>query len=47
MGGGDLTVAYMHAFKESLSGPDGLPTGGTDRLQMYENSLGVAYGIKF
>jgi long-chain fatty acid transport protein len=47
MGGGDLTVAYMHAFKEELKGPDGLGAGGTNTLQMYENALGVAYGIKF
>lgn len=55
LGGGELTMAYMHAFKKSVSGAtflDGafaVPAGtfGTERIQMYQNSLGIAYGIKF
>jgi long-chain fatty acid transport protein len=42
----DLTVSYMHAFKHSVSGPDGLPAGGTDTISMYQDSLGVAYSWK-
>lgn len=42
----DLTVSYMHAFKHSVSGPDGLPPGGTDTIRMYQDSLGVAYSWK-
>ena len=55
LGGGELTMAYMHAFKESLSAPSeldgifGAPAGtfGNEKIRMYENSLGIAYGIKF
>jgi long-chain fatty acid transport protein len=47
----ELTMAYMHAFKNSVEGSSlfnrfGVPAG-TDRIQMYENSLGIAYGRKF
>ncbi|MBI4753943.1 MAG: outer membrane protein transport protein [Betaproteobacteria bacterium] len=47
----EVTVAYMHAFKKSVSGPSatslmGLPPS-TETLTMYQNSLGVAYGMKF
>jgi long-chain fatty acid transport protein len=50
---GELTVAYMHAFKNSVSGPsffnNFLPppaTAGNETIQMYENSIGIAYGWK-
>jgi len=47
----DLTMAYMHAFRNSVSGPSlfNTWTGGnaTDKIQMYENSLGIAYSVKF
>ena len=42
----DLTVTYMHAFEQSVSGPDYLGAGGTDKIKMYQNSLGVAYSWK-
>jgi long-chain fatty acid transport protein len=47
----ELTMAYMHAFKNSVEGSSlfnrfGVPAG-TDKIQMYENSLGIAYGRKF
>ncbi len=47
----ELTMAYMHAFKNSVSG-DSLFNkwvGGTaqDKIEMYQNSLGIAYGLKF
>ncbi len=41
----DLTLAYMHAFKHSVSGQDPF-FGGTDKIEMYQNSLGVAYSWK-
>ena len=51
-GGGELTAAYMHAFKNSVTGssffsnnPGGL-SAGNETIQMYENSLGIAYGWK-
>jgi long-chain fatty acid transport protein len=49
-GGGELTAAYMHAFQNSVTGSSlfnqvGVPAGN-EKIQMYENSLGVAYGWK-
>ncbi|ODV14205.1 MAG: long-chain fatty acid transporter [Thiobacillus sp. SCN 64-317] len=43
--GNELTMAYMHAFKNDVTGPDGF-FGGTDKIEMYENSLGIAYSWK-
>ncbi len=47
----ELTVAYMHAFKNSVSGRSLFESwlGGTstDRIEMYQDSIGVAYGLKF
>lgn len=49
--GGELTFAYMHAFKNSVTGPSAaslLPAGdmGTETLKMHQNSFGIAYGWK-
>ncbi len=51
-GGGELTLAYMHAFNKSVSGPSffnnftgGLPAG-TETIKMHQNSIGIAYGWK-
>lgn len=47
----ELTMAYMHAFKNSVSGPSlfnqWLGDNATDKIQMYQNSLGIAYSMKF
>ncbi|MBI5791325.1 MAG: outer membrane protein transport protein [Rhodocyclales bacterium] len=52
----ELTMAYMHAFKKSVSGTSlfnqwttafGMGTAGTDKIEMSQNSLGIAYGLKF
>jgi long-chain fatty acid transport protein len=47
----ELTMAYMHAFKNSVSGASlfnkFLGDNATENIQMYENSLGIAYGMKF
>jgi len=47
----ELTMAYMHAFRNSVSGPslfnNWLGDNAIDKIQMYENSLGIAYGVKF
>lgn len=47
----ELTMAYMHAFKNSVSGPSlfNMWVGGTatDKIEMYQDSLGIAYGLKF
>ncbi len=45
----ELTVAYMHAFSHSVTGPSVtslLGVGGTETLKMHQDSLGIAYGIK-
>jgi len=46
----ELTVSYMHAFEDSVSGPATNPyfnVGGTETIKMHQNSLGVAYSVKF
>ena len=45
----ELTVAYMHAFSNSVTGPSVtslLGVGGTETLKMYQDSLGIAYSMK-
>ena len=47
---GELTLAYMHAFENTVSGSGSIPAafgGGNANLKMYQDSFGVAYGIKF
>lgn len=46
--GGELTVSYMHAFENSVSGPVNVyfPVGGTDKIKMHQDSIGIAYGWK-
>lgn len=45
----ELTVAYMHAKENSVSGGTNpyFGAGGTETIKMYQNSLGIAYGMKF
>jgi long-chain fatty acid transport protein len=51
-GGGELTVAYMHAFQNSVTGSSFFNSfvapgsAGNETIKMYENSLGIAYGWK-
>ncbi|MDP2266612.1 MAG: outer membrane protein transport protein [Thiobacillus sp.] len=43
--GNEVTMAYMHAFKNEVSGYN--PNfGGTDNIKMYQNSLGIQYSWK-
>ena len=49
--GGELTVSYMHAFKNDITGNSflqafGFPPSTQERIQMYQDSLGIAYGWK-
>jgi len=46
--GNELTMAYMHGFKNSVSAArPGAPFGtNVDTIEMYQNSLGVAYSWK-
>jgi long-chain fatty acid transport protein len=49
-GGSELTAAYMHAFENSVTGPTNslyFPVGGTQTISMYQNSFGLAWGMKF
>jgi long-chain fatty acid transport protein len=41
----ELTVAYMHAPKKSVTGPSFL--AGTETIRMSQNSLGFQVGMKF
>lgn len=48
--GGELTVAYTHAFSNSVTAPSffnnfGFPAG-SETIKMYQNSFGIAYGWK-
>jgi len=46
----ELTLGYMHGFKKTVYGPSVIPApfgGGDVNLHMSQDSLGVAYGIKF
>jgi len=48
-GGGEFTVAYMHAFKKNVSGSGSIPPGfggGEANLRMSQDALGVAWGAK-
>ncbi|HEX5961598.1 MAG TPA: outer membrane protein transport protein [Rhodanobacteraceae bacterium] len=50
--GGELSMAYMHAFKHSVSGASILPVfmggmpAGTETISMHEDSLGIQYAWK-
>ena len=49
-GGSEITMAYMHAFKNSVTGPATNPyfnVGGTETITLAEDSLGIAWGWKF
>jgi len=44
--GGELTISYFHAFNEEVTGnwPTALG-GGTETIKMYQNALGISYGM--
>jgi len=46
--GNELTMSYMHGFENDVTGPVNMyfPVGGTDKIQMYQNSLGIQYSWK-
>lgn len=46
----EITASYMHAMKKTVTGVPNtvyFPMGGTEEIHMYQNSLGIAYGVKF
>ncbi len=45
--GGELTVSYVHAFENSVTGQSAFAAPGvTDTIRMHQDILGVAYGWK-
>jgi long-chain fatty acid transport protein len=48
-----ITLAYMHAFENSVTGSSmfnsilGPGAGGTEKISMSQNSLGIAWGKQF
>ncbi len=51
-GGSEITMAYMHAFRNSVTGQTlyaNFIAGATatEKIEMSQNSLGIAYGLKF
>ena len=47
----ELSLAYMHAFNNKVKGSASIPAvpvgGGNAHLKMHQDSLGIAYGMKF
>ncbi|MDD5404802.1 MAG: outer membrane protein transport protein [Sulfuricella sp.] len=48
----EITMAYMHAQENSVTAPSFFNTftggmSGTEKIKMYQDSLGIAYGKKF
>lgn len=46
----ELSLSYMHAFKKTVNGSGSISApfgGGESSIHMYQDSLGIAYGIKF
>lgn len=49
-GGSELTGMYFHAFKNEVTGPATNPyfnVGGTEKISLSEDGLGIAWGMKF
>lgn len=50
--GGELSVSYLHAFSNTVTGPSAITTllgganFGTESLKMHQNAIGIAYGWK-
>lgn len=48
--GHEVSLAYTHGFKKTVNGSNSIPAnfgGGNANLTMDQNSLGIAYGIRF
>jgi long-chain fatty acid transport protein len=48
----EITFMYMHAFQKTVNGSGSLipltfPAGAEANIKMYQNSIGIGYGIKF
>jgi long-chain fatty acid transport protein len=48
----EITMAYMHAFSNSVEGPSFFNAfapgmGGNEKIEMYQNALGIAWGKRW
>ena len=45
----ELTMSYMHAFEKEQSGvtSPNAQVGGSEKIRMTQDSLGIAYGLKY
>jgi len=43
-GGGELTMSYMHAFSHDVSGDNLLGAPVREKIKMYQDAIGIAYG---
>lgn len=43
--GNELTMAYMHGFNNDVKGWDPM-FGGDDKIEMYQNAIGIQYSWK-
>ncbi len=43
----EWTVSYMHAFSKKVNGSGSMAPGIEANLKMHQDSLGIAYGMKF
>ena len=43
----ELTVAYVHGFLNSVTGPSAFVPGATEKISMYQDSVGIEYSYKF
>lgn len=46
----EITMSYMHGYQNEVSGAPNtvyFNVGGTDKIKMYQDSLGISYGKKF
>jgi long-chain fatty acid transport protein len=49
-GGSELTAMYFHAFENDTTGPANnpyFPVGGTEKIKMSQDGLGIAWGMKW
>jgi long-chain fatty acid transport protein len=44
--GNEVTMAYMHAFENDVSGPSFFDPTATDTIKMHQNALGIQYSWK-
>jgi len=49
-GNNEITMAYMHAFENSVTGPANNPyfnVGGSETIKLSENLLGISWGKRY